>query len=196
MGSIRKDDIAHYFESPDRYDVAVKRFSKEWFQNDDDLIDKSYRQEICDIALSETVEKFDARFIKVFRRLLRQIKLVYRYTRRKIKYPRFSKKRGLPIIKHTKHLKISSYSCGGFIQWCYYQGISRMLKDSKDQEKLRDVIFNDRGIEPMTHHDLLCTNPADLAKSNKLSWEYIIKDGVVWEVQNEKEVEYIIKSRN
>ena len=42
---------------------------------------------------------------------------------------------------------------------------------------------------------LLSTTPADLANSDKLTWKYVVKDGVVWEVGNEDDVELIVKSR-
>jgi hypothetical protein len=191
MGSIRMDDIAHYFENQNRYDVAVKRLETEWFQNDGSIGGLPYCRTVCDIALRETVDKFDTRLIRVGRRILRQVKLAYRFTRRKIKYPRPGKKRALPI---SKHLKISAYSCGGFIQWSYYQAVSRLLKESQDKTRLQDVIFNSRLVEPITQYDLLSTTPADLARSDNLSWKYVVKDGVVWEVSSEVEASLILKS--
>ena len=96
-----------------------------------------------------------------------------------------------PIIKR---LKISAYGCGGFVQWSYHQGVSRILEESQDENRLKDVIFNPRLVEPVTHDELLSTTPADLAGSDKLSWKYVIKDGVVWEVSSKEEVSSIIKS--
>jgi len=48
--------------------------------------------------------------------------------------------------------------------------------------------------ESVTQDELLSTTPADLAKSDKLSWKYVIKDGVIWEVSSEEEVSLILKS--
>lgn len=44
-----------------------------------------------------------------------------------------------------------------------------------------------------SENELLSTTPADLANSDKLTWKYIIKDGVVWEVSSKDEVNSILK---
>jgi len=184
-------NINHYFEHPNRYDVAVKRLDKEWFQNDSEVGGLPYCQTVCDIALRETADKFDTRLVRVGRRIIRQARLIYRFTRRRIKYPRPGKKRLSPI---AGRLKINAYSCSGFVQWSYYQGVSQILRESQDKTRLQEVIFNPRLVEPVTPYDLLSTTPADLAGSDKLSWKYVVKDGVVWEVSNEEEVCSILKS--
>ena len=91
-------------------------------------------------------------------------------------------------------MKISAYSCSGFVQWSYYEGVSRVLKESQDKTRLQDVIFNPSLVEPVIPHDLLSITPADLARSYNLSWKYIVKNGEVWEVSNEKDVDIILKS--
>jgi hypothetical protein len=191
MGSIHMDNITHYFESPNRYDVAVKRLDKEWFQNDSEVGGLSYCQTVCDIALRETADKFDTRLVRVGRGILRQVRLTYRFARRRIKYPRPSKKQ---LSSITERLKISAYGCGGFVQWSYHQGVSRILRESEDKTRLEDVIFNPRLVDSVTQHDLLSTTPADLARSDKLSWKYVVKDGVVWEVSSEEEVSSILET--
>jgi hypothetical protein len=190
MGSIHIGNITHYFENPNRYDIAVKRLDKEWFQNDSEVDGLPYCQTVWDVALSETGDKFDTRLAGISRGILRQIRLAYRFVRRKIKYTRPNKKRFVSI---TKRLKISAYGCGGFVQWSYHQGVSRILGD-QDKTRLQDVIFNPRLVELVTQHDLLSTTPADLAGSDKLSWKYVIKDGVVWEVSSNEEVSSILQS--
>jgi hypothetical protein len=191
MGSIHMGNISHYFENPNRYDVAVKRLDKEWFQNDSEIGGLHYYQTICNIALQETSDKFDSRLLRVSRGILRQVRIAYRFARRKIKYPRLGKKR---LSSITERLKISAYGCGGFVQWCYYQGAYQVLRESLDKTRLQDVIFNPRLVEPITQRDLLSTTPADLAGSDKLSWKYVVKGGVVWEVSSEEEVSTILKS--
>jgi hypothetical protein len=191
MGSIRIGNISHYFEHPGRYDVAVKRIDKKWFQKESEIGGLPYCKTICDVALRETTDKLDTRLVRISRRLLRQIRLVYRFIRRKIKYPRSDKKR---LSSITERLKISAYGCGGFVQWCYYQGTSRILRDTHDTTRLKDVIFNPRLFEPITQRDLLSTTPADLARSDKLSWKYVVKNGIVWSVSSEEEVGLILKS--
>jgi hypothetical protein len=191
MGSIHMGNITHYFENPNRYDIAVKRLDKEWFQNDSEVGGLPYCQTVCDIALRETADKFDIRLVRVGRGILRQVRLAYRFARRRIKYPRPSRKR---LSSITKRLKISAYGCGGFVQWSYHQGVSQILREPQDKTRLKDVIFNPRLVEPVTQHDLLSTTPADLAGSDKLSWKYVVKDGAVWVVSTEEEVSSILKS--
>jgi len=190
MGIIHLDNIARYFGNPSRYDVAVKRLDKEWFQNDSNVGGLSYCQTVCDIARREIDDKPYTRIVRVSRGILRQIRLAYRFVRRRMKYPRPSKKRLSPI---TLRLKISAYGCGGFVQWSYYQGASRILEESQDKNRLQDVTFNPRLIEPVKQDDLLSITPADLARSDKLSWKYIVKDGVVWAVSSKEEVISILK---
>jgi hypothetical protein len=189
-GSVHMDSIAHYFEYPNRYDVAVKRFDEGWFQNDRELGGISYCRTVCDIARRETTDKFGTRLVRVGRGILRQARLAYRFARRRVRYPRPNKKGLSPI---TKRLKISAYGCGGFVQWSYHQGVSQILGESQGRMGLADVIFNPRLVEPVTQYDLLSTTPADLARSDKLSWKYIIKDGVVWEASSAAEVSSILK---
>ena len=192
MGVVHIDNITHYFGNPNRYDVAVKRLDKEWFQNDSKDSQLSYCQTVCDIAYREIADKFNTRLVRLGLGILRQIRITYRFVRRTVKYPRPRKKR---LSSITKRLRISAYGCGGFVQWSYYQGVSQILEESHDKTKLHDVIFNPRLVEPITQYDLLSTTPADLAKSDKLSWKYVVKDGVVWEVSNEHEVTSILKLR-
>ena len=191
MGTIHTGNISHYFENPDRYDVAVKRLDKEWFQNESEAGGLAYRQVVCDIALRETTDKLDTRLVRVGRGILRQVRLAYRFMRRRIKYPRAGKKR---LSSITKRLKISAYGCGGFVQWSYYQGVSRIIEEGQHITQPEDVIFNPRLVEPVTQYDLLSTTPADLARSEKLAWKYVVKNGVVWEVSSEDEVSSIVRS--
>ena len=71
---------------------------------------------------------------------------------------------------------------------------SKILEETSDtvSQKLRDVVFN-----PEVRHDdseeaLLSTTPADLASSDKLTWKYIVKDGNVWEVNDQNEVDSVL----
>ena len=60
---------------------------------------------------------------------------------------------------------------------------------------IQDVIFNPELSHEDSEDELLSTTPADLANSDKLSWKYVLKDGVVWEVGHENDVDLIIKKR-
>ena len=51
-----------------------------------------------------------------------------------------------------------------------------------DHSLLDDVVFNPRVEQEPTPFELLTTTPADLANCDKLSWKYVIKNGVMKEV--------------
>ncbi len=191
MGGIYLSDIAHYLERPDRYDIAVKRLKADWFQSDREADGLPYCKTVCDILLRETDDRYDAKIKRLIRRTRRQITLGYRFAFKRRKHRRASRKQVLPF---AMRLKISTYSCGGLVQWGYYQGVSRVLGDCEDKTKLQEIIFNPRLVEPVTQYDLLSTTPADLARSDKLAWKYFVKDGEVWEVSSEEEVNSILMS--
>ena len=64
-----------------------------------------------------------------------------------------------------------------------------------DKSRLQEVIFNPR-IESRvaSDYELLSTTPGDLADSNRLSWKYIIKNGIVWEISSVEEANQLCKS--
>jgi hypothetical protein len=193
MGSIHLDDIAYYLDNPQKYDVAVKRFEADWFQNDGTEGGKPFCSTVCNVALRETADRYDTRFVKRYlRKVFRFMRLIYRYVRRRIKYPG----RGRKKVQHfTRRLKINTFSCSGFVQWSYYRGVYQLLKDSPDKSGLEEVVFNPRLKGEITEEDLLTTLPTDLACSEKLAWKYVVKDGVVWEVSSEAEVNLAIKAK-
>lgn len=191
MGSIHLDDIAYYLANPQKYDVAVKRFEPDWFQSDGQAGGLPFCSSVCNVALRETADRYDTRFLKRYlRKASRLLRLGYRYIRRRIKYPG----RGRKKVQHfTRRLKINTYSCSGFVQWSYYQGVAQVLRDSPDKASLDEVVFNPRLSGEITEEDLLTTLPTDLVRSQKLAWKYVVKDGVVWEVSSEAEVNAVVK---
>ncbi len=70
-----------------------------------------------------------------------------------------------------------------------------MLEEDGDttKTKLGDVIFNPELNHEASEDVFLSTTSPDLANSEKLSWKYIVKEGVVWEVAREDEVDPILK---
>lgn len=185
-------NIAHYLERPKRYDVAVKRLDKEWFQNDKEAGGLRYRRRVRGFALREIDDKYDYRLLLgIARRILRQLILAILFPWQRRKPPELRRIR-VPWI--AKRLDVNAYICSGFVQWSYYQGVSQILEgDGLDKSRLEEVTFNPRLNGAGSEDDLLSTTPADLARSDKLSWKYIIKDGEVWQVSNEDEVNSILK---
>ena len=191
-GDVEIDNIAHYLERPGKYDVAVKRLEAEWFNNDCEADGLHCRNRVCEIAFGEIGSKQDSIVTwRFFRRILRQITLAYHFVWRKIR----TAKKGIRLPPVDRSFNVSDYSCGGFVQWCYYKGVSQVLdEDGVDKSRLQEAVFNPRLAGQITEYELLFTTPADLASSDRLSWKYIIKDGVVGEVSSEEEVNLIINS--
>ncbi len=191
MGGINMENIAHYFQTPNQYDMAVRRLDREWFQNDSEEGGLPYRQMVCDISLRETDDEYDTLPRRTLKRVVRYVTLAYRFLFWRGRRRKHSQTRISPI---ATRLKINSYSCSGFVQWSYYQGVSRVLHDREDKTRLQEVIFNPKITGEVSDYDLLSTTPADLANNDKLSWKYAVKDGVVWEVSSEDEVSSILNS--
>jgi hypothetical protein len=170
--------------------VAVKRLEAGWFQSDYRADEPDFRSRICNIAINEVDIKLNSKLVEFIDMIIRQITVVYRFVRRKIKGA---------IPRHTPHIlrprQLKAFTCGGFVQWCYYQGVSQTLAESGvDKARLKEVIFNPQIKKEVTPFELLVTTPADLANCNKLSWKYIIKDGVTREVSSGAEAKLITES--
>ena len=183
-------NIAHYFERPKKYDVGVKRLEADWFQSDK----LQYGRKIRGFALQEIDDKYDHKLIlSIARRILRQIILAVLYPWQRLKKNPEQRRVHVPRVIG---MDINAYICSGFVQWAYYQGIGRLFKEKNlDQSQLQDIIFNPRLTGQVTEAKLLSTTPADLANSRKLSWKYVIKNGVVWEASDEEEVGKILRSK-
>lgn len=180
-GSIVISKVSEYLKRPDKYDVAVKRLRADWFDNDGQSLALDLRSRICRIAMNEAQFKLGTRLINIANQVIRQFTVVWRYVRRKIN--KAYKQPGLPW--NTRPAQVKAFTCGGFVQWCYYMGVSKTIKEKdENRARLRDVIFNPRIEEKPTPFGLLTTTPADLANCDKLSWQYVIKNGVIQQVSN------------
>lgn len=188
-------NIAHYFEKPGKYDVAVKRLEADWLTEGSEDDKLRYLRKVRGFALREIDDKYDHRLLLgIGRRILRQLILSVLFFRQRLKKDPEQRR---VHVSRVIGLDVNAYICSGFVQWSYYQGLSQILaEDKSDDSRLRDIIFNPRLVGGITEKELLSTTPADLANSDRLSWKYVIKDGVVWEVSNKEEVASILKSGN
>ena len=184
-GSIVMSKLSEYLKRSDKYDVAVKRLRVDWFNNDGQSLALDLRSRICHSAVNEVQFKLGTRLKNITNQVVRQFTVVWRYLRRKIN--KAYKQPGLPW--NTRPSQVKAFTCGGFVQWCYYMGVSKTIEEKgRNQDRLRDVIFNPRIEEEPTPFGLLTTTPADLANCNKLSWEYVITNGVIRQVSNSDDV--------
>ncbi len=186
-------NISHYFQNPKKYDVGIKRLEKDWFQDDSETGGLRFRRRVRGFALSEIDDKYNHKLILgIARRILRQLILAFIFPWLRTKEP---DKRRVRMPRIAKKLEVNAYICSGFVQWAYYRGVGEVLAENGDTDKtkLQDVIFNpELGYED-SEDTLLSTTPADLANSDKLSWKYLLKDGVVWEICHEDDVALILK---
>jgi hypothetical protein len=187
-GSIQMDCASKYLSRLDKYDVAVKRLEAEWFQDDYQSDGPGFRSRICNIAANEVASKFGSNLMVLINRTIRQITVIYRFVRRKIKGP----KAPLHLPWNIRPIQMKAFTCSGFVQWCYYKGVSQVLEEmGADRSMFQEVLFNPRVKKKVTPFELLTTTPADLANCAKLSWKYIIKDRVIREVSSGEEAKLI-----
>jgi hypothetical protein len=183
-------NIAHYFDRPKKYDVGIKRLEAPWFADDSDTGGLRYRRRIRGFSLQEIDDKYDYRLILgITRRILRQIILAFLFPRQRFKPPEERRVQ----VQRVLGFEVNAYICSGFVQWAYCAAVSRIVaEDGLDPARIREVVFNPRISGEVTESELLSTTPADIANSDKLSWIYVIKDGVVHEVASEEEVNQIL----
>jgi hypothetical protein len=175
-GTIVISRASRYLNRLDKYDVAVKRLEAGWFQGDDPASELDCRGHICNVALNEVDFRLGSRLMELVDQIVRQITVIFRFIRRKIR--RVYTPPRLPW--NIRPVQVKAFTCGGFVQWCYYKGVSKMAEErGTNWSRLKEVIFNPRVKKEPTPFELLTTTPADLANCNKLSWKYVIKDGIV-----------------
>jgi hypothetical protein len=190
-GAIVTGYADEYFGRPDKYDVAVKRLEADWFQVNGLASGLDFRSHICAIALNETDIKLGWHFTEAIDKIIRQFIVIFRFLRRKIK--KFYTPPRLPW--NIRPVQVKAFTCGGFVQWCYYQGVSRRIKEKgTGQSHLDEVIFNPRAVKAPSPYEMLTTTPADLACCEKLTWKYIVKDGIIREIFDNREVMAITAS--
>ena len=187
-------NISHYFEKPNKYDVGIKKWRPDWLKSDTQGDAVRYGRRIRGFALGEIDDKYNHRMIlEIGRRILRQLILASIFfwqgaTKRK-------EQGSIRLSQISKRLNINAYICSGFVQWAYYQGLSRIIaEEGQDESRLQDALFNPHLAGGVTEDDLLSTTPADIANSDKLQWKYIIKNGDVFEVSSKEEVDSILEA--
>ncbi len=183
-GTIEMDRLRKYLERKDKYDVAIKRLEHNWFRGNSRKNDLSFRDQICHVAAKEAMEKRNANFFIIIYQITRQVRIIVRHINQKI----FGRNQSPNVGWSVRPREVKGFTCGGFIQWCYYKGIYQLRKErGMDQSKQQQVIFNPRAKERLSPYELLTTTPADLARCRELSWKYIIKDGLLKELTGYKE---------
>jgi hypothetical protein len=192
MSGLKIDEVGYYLQSPDRYDVGVKRFEQEWFQNDPGTAGMCCRARVLELALRKVNDSLprSGQTWRAVTRFLRHFKLAFH-----LKQQMEPRGQQSSNTRGNEPLDVTAYTCSGFIQWCYYHAVAQALQNnSLIKDRIRETIFNPRLSMEADDYGLLSTTPADLARSDKLVWKYLVKNGVVWEVSNEEEINSITGS--
>lgn len=189
-------NITHYFKQPEKYDVAVKRFEAEWFKDDSETGGLRYRKKVRGFALKEIDDKYNHRLIlDIARRFIRQLILGFLFPWMRIRKKPLEQ-RQISVPRIAKRLNINTYICSGFVQWAYYKAVSQIRdEDKSDTPDIQEIFFNPRFAGDVTPEEMLATTPADLARSDKLNWKYVIKDGDVWEVSSARDVDEVLREK-
>ena len=184
-GTIEMDCLRKYIEREDKYDVAIKRLEVNRSQDNKQLYNSNFRNRICNIAANEVVVKSSSKSIELMNQAIRQITIILRFLKRKL----YRSRKTPHLSWDIRPVQLKAFTCGGFVQWCYYKGIYQLTKERVlSKSKPEDVVFNPRAKKKVTPYELLTTTPADLANCSKLSWKYIIKNGLIREVSGNREV--------
>lgn len=173
-GAIIIGPVTAYLDRPGKYDLAVKRLEAGRLSAMDGI---RLRSHICDVAVNEVDVKVGLPLAGALDRLVRQLTLIGRFIGRKL-----GRTRRPPVLPWSaRPADMKAFTCGGFVQWCYYIAARRVAAESGDDRLLDGVLLNPRAGTRPTPFELLTTTPADLAGSARLSWRYVIRNGVIEE---------------
>lgn len=190
MSGLKIDEVSYYLNNPDRYDVGVKRFEHKWFHEASDAAGLCCRDRVLDLALRKVREnQGSVAWWRPVLRFLRHIKLAFH-----LKQPAAAPGQASEKSSPRKQLDVTAYTCSGFIQWCFYHSVCDVsAEDANYKHRVEDVVFNPRLSTATDDYSLLSTTPGDLARSDKLSWKYVVRNGMVWEVGSGEEANRICK---
>ncbi len=207
-GGVDITALSEYVARPDRpHLVAIKRFEAPWF-------DPRLGSLVSGRMLRFIKEDYDylkatALGTQVSRWVFRMRNLIFGRppsVRRYVRYisRRMEKKRYVP----------AEFICSGFVQYAFVDVVIKIWEEFRQARRqreassdlsaieredeailnrlLEDVLFAD-WLEPdSSMESLLAVTPLDLAKTPKLSWKYIIFDGLAYEVRSPQEAETLL----
>lgn len=180
-----------------RNDVGVKRLEKPWFAGDDGEKALSIRRMVRGHLLDCIDAAYDYRMLlRIGKRIVQKALFGPRWALRRL---RPSKR---PVGK-TSTWEPLEVICSGFVQLAYYHTIKLLTEMPPEddlhlpEECLHEVAFNpqleDAGVVRATLREvLLSTTPADFARTDKLNWKFIFKDGQYYSVESQEDVDQLL----
>lgn len=169
-------DLRHYVvDHSDDYDVAILRFEAPWFTDDHACL-------IRGVMLDFIKAEYD--FNTVWQ-------LAWTVAKR-VAFCIQARVAGLQSTLERTYaqgqLAPGQFICSGFVQYGFYDAVDRCIRRGTLPEECRqDVLFRSGLAVPPEHAMLLSTTPEDLASSPLLSWQFLILQGIVHQVQSRDE---------
>jgi hypothetical protein len=172
-----------YFDHADLYDFAIVRFNPPWFD-----------EEICRDARGRLIENIDAQYDRgrilaiayhlLFRRPMHAAGLVRdRYRKRNRPHKRWI-------------APPNEYICSGFVSYAFYEAAWRL--DEKDGgARWKEALFHPAfaAVDPDSVSDdaidqlVLSTSPADIARSDRVDWKWVVLGGEAHRVSSRREAD-------
>lgn len=175
-------DLHHYaVEHADAYDVAIKRLERDWF---DENVQRLVRGRMLNFIKAE----YDfGTILAIARSVLRKLLFGLR--------TRFA---GLePTLRRTyarKGLAPAQFICSGFVQYGFLATVRALVaRDRLPEPCLDEVLFKDGLTARSDTAAVLSTTPENLARSEKLTWKFVIRDGLVHPVNTAAEADRLLE---
>jgi hypothetical protein len=184
-------NIRDYFDDLENYDVGIKRLEAPWFANPQAGLEirKTVRGHMLDAIKS----KYDLDMIFDIGAML--IGNMIFGTRVAL----FGLEREIKRAHRKQRLVPSRFICSGFVQYSLYTTVRDLVqKNQLPLDTLKSVNFNRtlQDYQPLIDlptDTLLATTPDDVARAESTTWKYLVKDGRVYEVNSQAEVDEITK---
>ena len=96
------------------------------------------------------------------------------------------------FLKRSKQFAPVDFICSGFVQFAYMDMVRSaielgMLPETM-ADKARDDVFFAPWVTPQSSmEELMAVKPIELAATDRLSWKYLIYDGLVYEVSSDQQ---------
>jgi hypothetical protein len=175
-------DLRHYVvDHVSDYDVAILRYEAPWFTDDHACL-------IRGIMLDFIKAEYD--FNTVWQIAWAVVKRLAFCVQARVA--------GLQSTLERTYaegrLAPGQFICSGFVQYCFYDAIDRMVRRGSLPDAYRSEVLFRPGLQvPPEHAMLLSTTPEDLASSPLLSWRYLIVRGTVHRVDSRDEAYTLLR---
>ena len=177
-------DLRHYVvDAAAAYDIAIKRLEQPWMT----------------IAVQSAVRGHMLNFIKASYDYFKVVALARSLLSNVVfglSVPMVGIDRAVRRSYRFSRVPPSQFLCSGFVQYGFISAVRRLIaRGGLPKSALSDATFNDRLGALADDAAILATTPEDFARSEKLSWLYVIRRGRVHRVHTYGEVDRILRRR-